>query len=780
MPFNPLSLRPLPRLGDVLRGRRKVLDRRIAGANAVRDAREWQQAANLYKAILDEYGERADLWVQYGHCQKESGSIDAALAAYRKAVELMPHDADAHLQLGHCLKIAGDRDAARESYLRAHVLDPDSPHVRLELLQLGWPPGLMVSGGTPTVTTSPFNRHAILDEALAPVVFDVTDLFHYYLHARVPTGIQRVQICMISALLGEDEPGIAVVCFSGYTDTWLAVPPTLFVRLAEMALAGGPPEETAWLNARVELQVLLRSGSAARFARGATLINLGTSWWLRNYFLMVREAKRRYGIRYVPFVHDLIPVLAPEHCTDGLVRDFVAWIIGVFRHADGFLTNSQSTSRDLSRVAEYLGCLPPQPAVIPLDGRVDLSPHGTTGRLPGVLLRLGVEAPFVLFVSTIESRKNHALAFRVWQDLLASRGTRRTPMLVCVGNPGWLVSAAMARLNSSETLRRKVRILSKVSDADLATLYQSCLFTIYPSSYEGWGLPITESLCHGKIPITTRVSSLPEAGGDWAEYFEISSPTDFQEKVERLVDDRTYRETRERDIRQRFRPRSWSIIAKELVTASLDRGGEPDAEPTYRPEPWPRVLPAGKLMRLASSQRTAVYPGLFDPEVFRGEGSWQAPEAWGVWMKSKAACLAFRLPAEASVDWRLYVGLRGLPDGRALRYEVQVGPATAAVCGILAGGACCWVPVMLPVRTHPDDAVEIVLRSTPDGEPSPSPDADGATYCLGVIGLYLCRADDVAQRLAFVEALQGNCLDTLELRASDEWDDGAGEDTQRL
>ena len=779
MPSSPPSPRTLPGLVDVLRGRRKALDRRIAGANAVRDAREWQRAGGLYKAILDEHGERGDLWVQYGHCQKESGSTEAALAAYRKAIELMPHDADVHLQLGHALKVAGDRDGARESYLRAHVLDPGSPHVRLELLQLGWPPSLMVGAGTPSTTADPRGQDTAPDATLAPVIFDVTDLFHYYLHARVPTGIQRVQINMISALLGQAEPGIAVVCFSGYTDTWISVPPALFLRLAEMALAGGPPEEAAWLNARVELQILLRGGTAARFARGATLINLGTSWWLRNYFLMVREAKRRYGIRYVPFVHDLIPVLAPEHCIDDLVRDFVAWIIGVFRHADGFLVNSQSTARDLCRVAEDLGYPPPEPAVIPLDGQVGGLPDATIGGLRDVLAKLGVEAPFVLFVSTIESRKNHVLAFRVWQDLLARRGARRTPMLVCVGNPGWLVSAAMARLNSSEALRRKVRILSKVSDADLAMLYQGCLFTIYPSSYEGWGLPITESLCHGKIPITTRVSSLPEAGGEWAEYFEISSVADFHEKVERLIDDRTYRETRERDIRQRFRPRSWSIIAQDLVAAALDRDGELDTQKAHRPGLWPPVLSAGRLMRLSSSQRTAVYPGLFDPEVFRGEGNWQAPEAWGVWMKSPTARLDFRLPAEASANWRLYVGLRGLPDGRALSYEIQVGPGTSSVCGILASGACCWVPVTVPTGSHRDDAVEIVLRSTPDSEPPGSRNAEGATFSLGVIGFYLCQADDIVQRLAFVEALQGNCLDTLDTRALDERDKGGAEGTQR-
>ncbi len=91
-----------------------------------------------------------------------------------------------------------------------------------------------------------------------------------------------------------------------------------------------------------------------RFRRGATLVNLGTSWWLRNYFLSVRNAKAEFDIRYVPFVHDCIPALMPEHCVHDLTRDFLEWIRGVFAHADFYLCNSEWTRRDLVKVSEAI------------------------------------------------------------------------------------------------------------------------------------------------------------------------------------------------------------------------------------------------------------------------------------------------------------------------------------------------------------------------------------------------------------------------------------------
>src|SRR5205085_10294101 len=91
------------------------------------------------------------------------------------------------------------------------------------------------------------------------------------------------------------------------------------------------------------------------FVEGRLYVDLGTSWWQRNYFLNLRMAKSVCGIFYVPFVHDLIPVMTPEYCAADLRRDFISWIGGVLQHANYFLVNSKATKADLTTVATELG-----------------------------------------------------------------------------------------------------------------------------------------------------------------------------------------------------------------------------------------------------------------------------------------------------------------------------------------------------------------------------------------------------------------------------------------
>ncbi|MFC7607559.1 glycosyltransferase family protein [Teichococcus aestuarii] len=99
----------------------------------------------------------------------------------------------------------------------------------------------------------------------------------------------------------------------------------------------------------------------------------------------------------------------------------------------------------------------------------------------------------MLFVSTIEGRKNHLMVFGARLTLLRRLGPGAVPLLVCVGRPGWRAEAALALLDSVPELRARVRLLHDVPDPLLAALYRKCLFTLYNSHHEGWGLPVTES-----------------------------------------------------------------------------------------------------------------------------------------------------------------------------------------------------------------------------------------------------------------------------------------------
>jgi glycosyltransferase involved in cell wall biosynthesis len=316
--------------------------------------------------------------------------------------------------------------------------------------------------------------------------------------------------------------------------------------------------------------VTLELGLPYEFRGYETLINIDTSWWLTNYFLMIRLAKVQYGVKYIPFIHDLIPIITPEHCTKELTQDFVSWITGVFFHADGYLVNSHSTAADLKKVAGLLGHSINEPRVVRLDGSFHAPSSNRSVEKSSASAHADIpNGPFVLFVGTIESRKNHLLAFDVWLELIRKRGDRGTPTLVCVGNEGWMVEAAMSRLSASDQLRRRVRVIQRVSDGELTRLYRDCLFTIYPSAYEGWGLPVTEALSFGKMVVTTAVSSLPEVGGDLVDYFDLLSPADMLAKVERLIDDADYRRAREAKISAGFQVRSWLAIGEEIVDHAI-------------------------------------------------------------------------------------------------------------------------------------------------------------------------------------------------------------------
>src|SRR5262249_59911694 len=102
--------------------------------------------------------------------------------------------------------------------------------------------------------------------------------------------------------------------------------------------------------------------------------------------------------------------------------------------------------------------------------------------------------PFVLYVSTIEVRKNHALLLRVWRRLIDRHGAEAVPRLVFIGRIGWLVDDLMAELSREGPLSDKVIILSGLPDAEVATAYRQCLFPGFPSLIEGWGLPVAEGL----------------------------------------------------------------------------------------------------------------------------------------------------------------------------------------------------------------------------------------------------------------------------------------------
>jgi glycosyltransferase involved in cell wall biosynthesis len=742
--------------------------RRLAQANRARDERNWAQAARDYGEALTLAPELVHIWIQQGHALKELGDHAGAEAAYRQASTLRPDSAEPHLHLGHLHKIRGDQAAAGRSYLRAARLDPRHPDALTELHDLaatgasaspedlisilrlrdersdidsGWDQLADHADGTDTGAVPEPERVA----ATAPtLVFDVSDLISYFRNARLPTGIQRVQLETIASALRAGGRPVRVCAFSEHRDEWLEIPPAAFLTLCRLSLASGDRTAPDWTAAVTRLRVMMSLADPIVFPSGAFLINLGTSWWLQNYFLFVRQAKAQRRIRYVPFVHDLIPIMAGEHCTKALTQDFISWAIGAFEHADFFLVNSEATKRDLLEVAQRLGHTvdPEIIAVIRLDA--DIRKTTVVAAPRRVLSDWGLgRAPFVLFVSTIESRKNHLGAFEAWIALIRRHGLHKVPKLVCVGNRGWLNDAIYAQLDIHEGLRDRVVMLSGLSDAELALLYQSCLFTLYPSCYEGWGLPVTESLCYGKVPLISDASSLPEAGGPFAVPFESGCAPRLVEALETLIFDTAFRAERERKIAEEFRPRAWIDIADQMADHIKDWSRTTQHDDAV-PGAW-----MGAYHPIVRNFETRIWRGMRSAEIYRAGDGWWNPDDWGCWTKPQGGRLEIGVPPDTG-PLRLYLHLHG-PPSLACPYRVRWSGSARLLEGVLRPGGFRWVTLEI------EPPADLVLRVTLEGDMSQNlggvtDGLDSRVVGVGLSGFFLCAADDMAARADFLEA----------------------------
>lgn len=667
--------------------------RLIAAGNRARDVGQWGHAAAHYSLALGDQPGLFHIMIQLGHALKEDGRPAEAEQVYRDAHAAWPQERDGALHLAHTQKARGLLEEAANHYVALAIGDPDDEEAMREARDLiGRLDDEHRRGLTDLLARGAAGERIDPDEGGYPsietcsIVYDASDLMTYFSAARRPTGIQRVQLETLVHALGRTRDGserVGVCCFIDGRDEWVAVPPAAFLNLARLSVANEGVDPAEWRRTRDRLHLWLLVTDPFEFARGAALVNLGTSWSLQNYFLHVRDAQVRRDITYIPMIYDLIPVLFPDWCLDALVQDFVAWAEGVFTHTSHFLAISEWSKRDLIATARYVGHVidPDDVAVVPLHADFAAPSAGTDeAELPRAI---GGE-PFVLFVSTIEPRKGHLVAFDAWLRLIDLIGEVDVPRLVCVGRNGWRNAAVYERLAADPVLQRRVTILSDLSDATLSTLYRRSLFTIYPSLYEGWGLPVTEALCRGKVVITTTSSSLPEAGGAFATFVPPADPQTLAEEAAMLIRDPATRRAREALIVERFRPQGWNAIAGQIGEQVVALTKLAQRDPASAQQGAPSTAFIGTCYWLGRSCAMQLRPRSDVGEAFRAGLNWRAPEDWGCRIKRSGGMLAMRVdPAAIPHDRRLLVVLRLVGSERQrCRYDIVGGlePVHGMLC----------------------------------------------------------------------------------------------------
>jgi glycosyltransferase involved in cell wall biosynthesis len=256
---------------------------------------------------------------------------------------------------------------------------------------------------------------------------------------------------------------------------------------------------------------------------------------------------------------DMIFFLHPEVHSLSKRIFFRAMMSASSRRADAIIAISESTARD---VRDLLRVAPDKVHAIPLAAGSNYRPIADRNAVNRVCRQYGLQAgEYVLFIGVLEPRKNIPVLLHAYREL-ANRGIRQK--LAIVGKKGWMFDEIFSTVQTLK-IEDKVVFTGYVPEKDLPALYNGACLFVYPSLYEGFGLPVLEAMSCGTPVVTSNVSSMPEIVGDAGI---LVDPHDVHQLTEGLIkvisDDNLGRSLRQRGL-ERAAHFSWERTARETL-----------------------------------------------------------------------------------------------------------------------------------------------------------------------------------------------------------------------
>jgi glycosyltransferase involved in cell wall biosynthesis len=229
-------------------------------------------------------------------------------------------------------------------------------------------------------------------------------------------------------------------------------------------------------------------------------------------------------------VHDLTTLILPETHRLKVRLTQIPFLGRSLARARRIVADSQATAADIGRF------FPEEAArvrVVHAGVERRFAP-ASPAEVAAIRAELGCRDGYVLYAGTLEPRKNVALLLDAWEALRAE--DEEVPPLVIAGGYGWKSAALLRRLRRLEG--SGVRVLGRVEEDHLLRLLQGASCFVYPSLYEGFGLPVAEALACGVPVIASRTSSLPEVAGDAALFVDPDDPAELAAALRRVLVDR--------------------------------------------------------------------------------------------------------------------------------------------------------------------------------------------------------------------------------------------------
>ncbi|MEH1907518.1 MAG: glycosyltransferase family 1 protein [Nostoc sp.] len=260
-------------------------------------------------------------------------------------------------------------------------------------------------------------------------------------------------------------------------------------------------------------------------------------------------------------IYDLTFIKYPNYI-DSVVKTYTKRVKRCLEWTDLVLTISESSKKD---IIEHLQVAPEKVYVTPLASRYHPD-YLSSQNIPTLEKQVSYDfsKPYLLFVSTIEPRKNINTIITAFNFLKEKYKIEH--QLILVGRKGWNYEPIFTAIETSPW-KHEIHHLDYLADELVALFYSKADVFVYPSHYEGFGLPVLEAMTLGAPVVTANTSSLPEVTGDAAILIDPNDFIQLAEAILKIISDSQFRQELIKKGKERAKLFSWERTAKETLKA---------------------------------------------------------------------------------------------------------------------------------------------------------------------------------------------------------------------
>jgi glycosyltransferase involved in cell wall biosynthesis len=310
-------------------------------------------------------------------------------------------------------------------------------------------------------------------------------------------------------------------------------------KLTLKRIARGGIVRTARVNKRLAATVERKARSLevrrykrVVFEKGDTIFIPWGEWWSRDFITKLEQCHQA-GVRLVQILHDMSPIVVPQYSNSGNATEtFPVYCRRILPIVDLVLSVSNNSKKDAIKWLSDNELHVPPIEVIRLGDDIKISRPRKPGDEP--FTKNELTDNFILFVGTVELKKNHMLMYYVYK--LARAQGIELPKLVIAGRRGWMTEATFELMTKDPEVSDMFVFLLDRDDEELSWLYNHALFSVLPSFYEGWGIPIAESVARGVPCLCSNTSSMTEVAEGYVEHFTPYSSEDCLRGMRRWLE----------------------------------------------------------------------------------------------------------------------------------------------------------------------------------------------------------------------------------------------------